>query len=120
VSAGIIGETADWRNSMSDVRKIGHACGFALLLGAALAAADARAQGYAQYWCDAAGNCWAVAEPDPGYAPEPYYDPYYQQNDGVGENYGDGGSSYYNSTTGEGVITDGQGGVWVSPDPGGY
>ena len=44
----------------------------------------------------------------------------YQQGNGTGENYGDGSGSYGNSNTGTGVITDGQGGVWVQPDPGGY
>jgi len=44
----------------------------------------------------------------------------YRQGDGTGENHGDGSSSYGNAHTGNGVITDGQGGVWVHPDPGGY
>lgn len=37
----------------------------------------------------------------------------YQQNGGVGENYGGGGGAYHNSRTGIGIITDGQGGAGV-------
>ena len=44
----------------------------------------------------------------------------YQQGNGMGENYDDGSGAYRNPNTGTGMITDGQGGVWVQPDPGGY
>lgn len=37
----------------------------------------------------------------------------YQQNGGVGENYGGGAGAYSNSNTGIGILTDGQGGAAV-------
>src|SRR5262249_46244929 len=44
----------------------------------------------------------------------------YQQGSGEGEVYPDGSGAYANPNTGVGIITDGSGGVWVQPDPGGY
>jgi hypothetical protein len=44
----------------------------------------------------------------------------YQQGSGEGKVNPDGSGAYANPNTGVGIITDGSGGVWVQPDPGGY
>lgn len=65
-----------------------------------------------RYWLDAEGN--AGLEGGPALANlRLLASRLYQQNGGVGENYGGGGGAYHNSRTGIGIITDGQGGAGV-------
>ena len=66
----------------------------------------------ARYWLDAEGN--AGLEGGPALANlRLLASRLYQQNGGVGENYGGGAGAYHNSRTGIGIITDGQGGAGV-------
>ncbi len=65
-----------------------------------------------RYWLDADGN--AGLEGGPALVNlRQVAARLYQQNGGVGENYGGGGGAYHNSRTGIGIITDGQGGAGV-------
>jgi|SRR5215471_13731268 len=90
--------------------------GGAILAILVLGATSARADNYGDY---------DQGDQDPSYAVvPPSYDSQdpmpYQQGSGEGEINQDGSGSYDNPNTGVGMITDGQGGVWVQPDPGGY
>lgn len=66
------------------------------------------------YWLDAQGNAGQAGGPAlVNLRSLARSKGLYRQGSGVGQNYANGGSSYRNSNTGIGVITDGQGGAMV-------